>query len=75
MVERHMSIKRRRRLEWDQVLPIDFVLDYPELVLRTREAEKVLPPQFVILWLDVMGTRVEITVQQLLDQWTTKDQA
>ncbi len=64
---------RRRKLEWDQDLPVDLGCDFPELVLRSRGAEKVLPPQFVILYLDVMGTRVEVTVKQLLDQWTTED--
>ncbi len=61
---------RKAKLEWDQALPVDICCDYPELVLRSQQGEKVLPPQFIVLSLSVMDKTVEITVKDLLDAWT-----
>ncbi len=63
---------KRAKLEWDEALHVDLCCDYPELVLRSRQGEKVLPPQFIVMSLDVMDHHIEITVEDLLNVWTTE---
>lgn len=63
-----------RHLELDEVLEVRDVEHPLELVLRAGDAEKVLPPQFVVMVIEVAGQRLEVTAAHMVNEWISRGQ-